>query len=231
MNVISAEKEKLQSLVNRAEALIEVRGCYFTDGAKLALADMVQAAKNTLAGESRLPFVRNRQFVVPREEEGVLFATKRFTMVPPFEREQMVYTYYGLEPALEWFEQQDVMAGGLGRLKERAILAVGKAKDLLEQAGTEVRCYAPEAAVRLKLSLKEAETALERLDDDAVGESLALATVECFNRLREFRHSRVLRTDLEPSTSLYLTEAALEQVKATVAADPLVKEQYGKIPE
>ena len=64
------------------------------------------------------------------------------------------------------------------------------------------------------------------MDDD---ETLALATVECFNRLREFRHSRVLRTDLEPSTSLYLTEAALEQVKATVAADPLVKEQYGKI--
>ena len=135
MSVISAEKEKLQSLVYRAEALIEVRGCYFTDGAKLALADMVQAAKNALAGESRLPFVRNRQFVVPREEEGVLFATKRFTMVPPFEREQMVYTYYGLEPALEWFEQQDVMAGGLGRLKERALSAVGKAKDLLEQAG------------------------------------------------------------------------------------------------
>ena len=145
MSVISAEKEKLQSLVHRAEALIEVRGCYFTDGAKLALADMVQAAKNTLAGESRLPFVRNRQFVVPREEEGVLFATKRFTMVPPFEREQTVYTYYGLEPALEWFEQQDVMAGGLERLKERAILAVGKAKDLLEQAGSEVRSYAPEA--------------------------------------------------------------------------------------
>ncbi|MDQ0878944.1 hypothetical protein QFZ77_007603 [Paenibacillus sp. V4I3] len=228
MNAISAEKEKLQSLVNRAEALIEARGCYFTDGAKLALADMVQAAKNTLAGDSRLPFVRNRQFVVPREEEGVLFATKRFTMVPPFDREQTVYTYYGLEPALEWFEQQDVMAGGLGRLKERALSAVGKAKDVLEQArtGTEVGCYAPNAAVRLKLSLKEAETALERLDDD---ETLALATVECFNRLREFRHSRVLRTDLEPSTSLYLTEAALEQVKATVAADPLVKEQYGKI--
>jgi hypothetical protein len=232
MTAISMEENKLQSLVKRAEALLETRGQYFTDGAKLALADMVRAAKAALSGEGSLPFVRNRQFMVPREQEDVLFATKRFTMVPPFDSDHTVYIFYGLEPALEWFEQQDMMAGGVERLKARADLAMSKARDLLEHAvvGTGVGCYASEAADRLKLAVQAAEAALDRPDAEEDGaERLAQTVVECFNRLRGFRHSRVLRTDVEPAASLYLTEAALEQVKAKVAADPLLNEQYARI--
>ena len=86
-----------------------------------------------MAGDSRLPFCTEPPICCPKGGRRGCLTTKRFTMVPPFDREQTVYTYYGLKPALEWFEQQDVMAGGLGRLKERALSAVGKAKDVLEQ--------------------------------------------------------------------------------------------------
>jgi hypothetical protein len=228
----STEEEKLQALVDRAEALLETREQYYTNGAKLALVDMLHAAKAALSGVGQKPFVRNRQFITPREQEDVLFATRRFTMVPPFGSDHTVWTFYGLEPALEWFEEQDMMAGGMELLKAKAGLAISKAQDLLEHAkvGTGVGCYAPEAAIRLKLAVQAAEAELNVLDTARDGgDLLTRAVVECFNGLREFRHSRVLRTDVEPSSSLYLTEAALERVKAQVAADPLLKEQYAKI--
>lgn len=231
MALASAEKEKLQALVGRAEGLIEAKDRYYTDGAKLALSDMIQAAQKALKGEDSLPFARNREFCVPREEEAIRFAAKRFTMVPPFAEEQSVYTHFGLEPALEWFEKQDMLYGGKETLPRKAELARNKANELLMEArpGTAVGCCSEETFNKLKASVNELETAMDRFRPEHSGEELAAAIADCFNRVRECRHSRVLRTDVDPGASLYLTREGLNRVKVMLATDPLVRKQYDEI--
>jgi len=231
MAIESVNKERLQALLNRAEALIEARGRYYTDGAKLALSDMMEAARQALKSDNSLPFKRNREFYAPREEEAVLFATKRYTMVPPFAEKRSVYSQYGLESALEWFEQQDLFHNGKERLTYRADLALEKANELLNEVtvGEETGCFSERAVKELKASVDALELTRGRSIPEDSGEELALAAVDCFNRIRECRHSRVLRTDVDPSASLYLTRQGLEQTKAVIASDPLVREQYDRI--
>ncbi|MDR6879584.1 heparinase II/III family protein [Bacillus sp. 3255] len=233
MTTVSKDREKLQRLIERANDLLRERGMYFTNGAKLALTDMVREAQRALKGESVLPFMRNRQFYTPREEEAIHFATKRFTMVPPFEQEGSVYTYYGLEPALAWFEKQDVFYEGKEKLPQKASFVMQKASELLQHArlGTDIGAHDVEACDKLKRSLAAVEEADRRFDPEAEGccEELALAIVDCFDRVRDFRHSRVWRTDVDRETSLYLTGAAFEEVKSVIASDPLIREQYDQI--
>ncbi|MCA0755863.1 heparinase II/III-family protein [Paenibacillus sp. N4] len=231
MAFASAEREKLQALVSRAEELIGAKDRYFTDGARLALSDMIQAAQKALKGEDRLPFVRNREFCVPREEETIRFAAKRFTMVPPFAEEHSVYTHYGLEPALEWFEKQDMFYGGKETLPLKADSARNKTKELLGEAGPgeAAGCFGEEAFNKLKASLNDLETAMDRFSPEHSGEELAAAIVDCFNRIRECRHSRVLRTDADSAASLYLTREGLDRVKDVIASDPLIRQQYDEI--
>jgi hypothetical protein len=234
MTQVSEDKRRLQALIERAEAIVDARGCYYTDGAKLAIDDLMQAAREALKGENGLPFKRNREFYAPREEEAVLFATKRYTMVPPFVKESSVYTSYGMESALEWFEEQDLLRGGKERLVYKADLALSKANELLHNAriGEEVGCLDDEAVRKLRASAATVEQLKPSSDDalsDHSSEELALAVVACFNRIRECRYSRVLRTDVDPYASLYLTGEGLQQVKAVIESDPLVREQYERI--
>ncbi|GJM72532.1 hypothetical protein HMSSN036_47480 [Paenibacillus macerans] len=226
-------REELQVLVDRAERLLEENGGYYTEGAKLALVDMLRSAKEALAGRARLPFIRNREFFLPREEEAAQFALERYTMAPPFRDRGSVYSRYGLKAALEWFEGQDLRNGGLDALRERIALAVGKARELLSQSrlGKAPGCYCREAAVRLEEAVSKVE---DEMNSDIHPESgsldvLAEAAAACFDRLREFRHSRVLRTDIDLAASLYLTQEGLERVKTKIAADPLLKGQYEQI--
>ncbi|WP_245864447.1 hypothetical protein [Paenibacillus donghaensis] len=228
---VSENRKKLQALLERAEDLIEARSRYYTNGSKLALYDMMQAADQALNDGNGLPFKRNREFYIPRGEEEVLFATRRFTMVPPFAEEGSVYTRYGLEPALEWFEQQDMFHGGKELLPSKAELALEKANELLKGAipGTQVGCYGEEAVCKLKISVRMLEQGINNFRSEESGEELALAIVDCFNQVRECRHSRVLRMDVEPASSLYLPEQGLEQVKGVIASDRLVRTQYEQI--
>lgn len=226
-------REELQVLVDRAERLLEENGCYYTEGVKLALVDMLRSAKEALAGHARLPFIRNREFFLPREEEAAQFALERYTMVPPFRDKGSVYSRYGLKAALEWFEGQDLRNGGLDALRERIALVVGKARELLSQSrlGKAPGCYCREAAVRLEEAVRKVEEAMLANLQPECGNlaALAKAAAACFDRLREFRHSRVLRTDIDLTASLYLTQEGLERVKTNIAADPLLKGQYDQI--
>jgi hypothetical protein len=107
----SAHADQLQAWIEEARSLLYRQGRYYTEGAKTALLDMVQLAEEALAGKE-VPFIRNREFYRPREDEAVRFAAERFTMVPPFLEKGKVYSHYGLEQALNWFEGQDMRRGG-----------------------------------------------------------------------------------------------------------------------
>ncbi|RCX21562.1 heparinase II/III-like protein [Fontibacillus phaseoli] len=223
--------DKLRALVRRAETLLEMRGDFYTDGAKLALEDTLRQAKLALDGKDGLPFVRNREFLKPRPEEAVLFATRRYTMVPPFLEEGSVFTHYGLEPALSWFEKQDVLCEGTGSLPGKAAFVLEKARELLKQAklGDGIGDYDTGAGTRLAESMEALFRELEKFSTMSSGESTARRIVDVFNRLREFRHSRRLRTDIEPDSSLYLTAKGLEELKLAVSSIPTIREQFKKI--
>lgn len=222
-------KEKLQNLINRAEYLIKTRGRFFTEGAKLAIHDMIQDACMTLEDTYQLPFVRSRRFYSPREDEAVHFATRRFTMTPSYKDDENEYTYYGLEPALAWFEKQDMMIGGRTSLLTKSDLLIGKTEEILSTAviGTEIGNYSAAACKEVTYAIEQIKKAITR----SIGsdEELALAIVAGFNALRSFRFSRVLRTDVDPSATLYVTQEGLEGIIDNTNNDPLVKQQYNEI--
>ncbi len=228
----SAHADQLLAWIEEARSLLDRQSRYYTEGAKAALLDMVQLAEEALAGKE-VPFIRNREFYRPREDEAVRFAAERFTMVPPFPEKGMVYSSYGLKQALMWFEGQDMRAGGIQKLKERAALALDKSRELLTAAkpGREPGCYSEEAIQGLKAACIKLDEALGGYGEDSGNgeDGIALAVVACFNALRELRHSRLLRTDVDPEASLYLSPEGLKQVKATIASDLLVREQYNRI--
>ncbi|TCM99740.1 heparinase II/III-like protein [Paenibacillus sp. BK033] len=223
-------REKLEALVNRAKEILESRREYYTDGAKLALEDMLQAAQQALDGTTNLPFSRSREFYVPREDEAIPFAAKRFTMVPPFKEEGDVYTHYGLETAIEWFEKQELL-GSEDMLLSKAELAITKANELLSgiRYGDEVGFYNKAAGNKLLDSLQVLVKKKECYSSGNPMQELARAVVDCFNRIRELRHSRVLRTDVEPTSTLYLDQEGLRKVKSMIESDVLIRKQYEEI--
>ena len=221
----------LKQLAEKAQSLLRTRGGCVTEGAKLALTDALEAALRALTGEGEPPFVRNREFYAPREDEAVRFATKRYTMAPTYNREGRVYHEYGLEPALEWFEQQDLAAGGEAKLREKAAFVVGTAEELLASAsfGSGVGDYDAGAGELLR---RAAARVKAMMAGPFAGEDLdafARAVADCFDRLRDFRYSRVLRSDVDPESTLYMTRDELERLKNKAESDPLLREQYARI--
>lgn len=231
MTFVSTARSKLLALVDRAEELLKTRGDFYTDGAKVALNDMLVQAKLAIKGDGEPPFVRNREFYAPRAEEAVQFATRRYTMVPPFAEDGAVWSYYGLEPALEWFEGQDVLAGGSAQLPGKADFALEQASSFLRQAvtGDGIGAYSEEKREKLRCSMDELKDELQRFTPAEDGEELGRRIVNVFNRLRELRHSRRLRMDVEPESSLYLTREGLEEVRSAIDSSELIQQQYQNI--
>jgi hypothetical protein len=226
-------RDILKALIERAEYLLNNRGEYFTEGSKLAILDKVKDAKLALEGKYKVPFVRNREFLKAREEEEILFTTKRYTMAPTYNLDKMVYNYYGLEPALEWFEKQDVLYYGKEKLLEKAYFVIEKAEELLRSAkiGSDIGEYDGVFAEKLIISIDKVKKAKVSLNNDIEVEELAHAVVEVFNKIRDFQYSRVLRSEVDLSATLFLTKEGIEKVKENVNKDPLLKKQYKKIKE
>jgi hypothetical protein len=222
-------RTRLQTLVDSAENLLKTKGEYFTDGAKLALTAMLKDAVLALNGEYRVPFVRNREFYKPREEEAVLFATKRFTMAPTYNMDGKVYHEYGLEPALTWFKEQDMLNKDLETLQDLADLAISKAEELLASStiGTKIGQFDTDSVGKLKASIQALITV--KAGNVSSVEHLAKAVVHGFNTSREVRFSQILRTDVDTASTLYLTSEGLKNVKENAKSDVLIQKQYEQI--
>lgn len=222
-------RKQLQELVDKAVHLLIAEGDYYTDGAKLALTDLVKAAELALQGHEQVPFVRNRGFMTPSEEGAIHFAKKRFTMVPSYNPEAQIYQSYGLEPALAWFEQQDMRREEEHTLAEKAVFVVEKARSLLASAkiGSGIGQYSAAASEALIRAIQQVEqaSAVQQYNKNL----LAKGIVQCFNRIRELRYSRILRTDIETESSLYLTKEQLLKVKGKAEIDPLIQVQAEQI--
>ncbi|WP_145325373.1 heparinase II/III domain-containing protein [Paenibacillus xylanexedens] len=224
-------RDRLHQLTCRAEILLQSRREFFTEGTQIALKDLLHQAKLALDDRVKLPFSRNREFLIPRQEEAIQFATKRYTMVPPFAEEGKVYSWYGLEPALEWFEKQDMLYEGANALPLKAANIMETAQELLSKAvlGEGIGEYGTQAGSQLLHSMDELRKETERFDPEEGGEVLARKIVIVFNQLRTFRHSRRLRTDVEPGSALYLSAKAMDELKSSIRSNPRIREHYKEI--
>lgn len=234
-------RELLADLVHQAKRLLVLRQHSSTEGSLAALQDAVEQAESALTGQASLPFTRNREFLVPRTDEAVRFAARRYTMVPPFGSPDTVYTYYGLKDALDWFERQDLQDQDIDALSARAELALEQANKLLEHAvaGDGVGEYDPSALARLRQATAQLETQITSLlhDTDSTDskvtaadrEGLMRSIVALYNQKRKLRHSRRLLLDVDQNASLYFTGAELKTWRQEVRTNPLVRQRYEQI--
>lgn len=228
----SQARSKLQNLVERAEQMLVSESGFYTEGTGLALIDIVTVAKRVLAGEHALPFVRSREFYRPREDEDILFATTRFTLAPSYSSSEEIGNLYGLEPALKWFEQQNMRGKGADWLKKKAGFVIDQAEELLGSAtlGGDVGNYNPVAGGQLHSAVERVKQETSNLS--AINEeSLTFAIVNCVNRIRDFRFSRILRTDVDILSNLYLTKGDLQKLKEAAKRDEIISNQCRRIRE
>lgn len=227
----SRSREDLERLVQRAEALLVQHRGLATDGSLDALRDMLEQAQKALKCNGEVTFTRNREFTVPRTEEAICFAARRYTMVPPFKERGAVFTYYGLESALEWFEEQDIMGLDADGLADKAALALHQAKELLQQAGTGagVGKYVSSAKEALQQATSMLEMESRSFHHSSDKKAATRSIVAVYNRMRELRHSRQLLTDHDPLASLYFTGTELEKLRHAVHTDPLIRKRYAQI--
>lgn len=194
-------KQNLQSYILEAEKLLLERANYVSEGNKLALLDMVNQAKRAMLGNKMIPHTRSREFYKPREEEDILFATKRYTMVPTYIKSG-VFDYYGLKPAIDWFKTRDIMYGITEHytLEDKKCEVEKKCRQMLEEStcGNKIGQYSIELANILKIKIKNM--------NDKEGNELAKAIIECVNALRNFRFSRIYQSDLDKEASLFINE-------------------------
>lgn len=232
MSEHSPARLKLQSLVERAERLLETDREFFTDGTLLALSDSLTEAKQALAGKRCLPFNRSREFLTPREEEEILFATARFTMAPSYAYLGETDHLYGLEPALGWFEQQNMRFKSAEWLNAKAKFVLEQAEDLLNSAvyNNAVGSYDVACGDQLRLAMDCVKQTSSHASMQ-INEDLARSLVTCMNRIRDFRFSRILRTDTDHFCNLYTTKEGWHKLKESVLKDQIVAEQYKRIRE
>jgi hypothetical protein len=111
--VIDEEKKKLEyseyrkelvQLVWLAKAALLVEPEMYTAAAKVALEDEISHAEKVLSDKYEVPFVRNREFITPREDENIQFAIEHYSKAPSYGM-----STYGLKPALQWYKTQDIL--------------------------------------------------------------------------------------------------------------------------
>ena len=104
----SEYRAKLNGLVWAAEAQLLVEPHLFTAAAKRSLQDQIDVAKKALAGETKFPYSRSREFMEARDDEAIQSAISYHTMIHNYSSRS---TGYGLEPALTWYKNQNIVNG------------------------------------------------------------------------------------------------------------------------
>lgn len=212
--------EELVRLVDEAIQLIKNEGEFFTEGSKIAIIDQVDRARAVIKGNYSVPFVRNREFYKPREDEAVLFIKEHYSRAPSY-----FMNKYGLKPALEWFKSQHIMNEDKKSLLEKKAFVIEKASDFINSIKFDGRVgsYSEDAVLILKKELQ----GLYGIEDKALGKAI----VNVYDALRKVRHTRVLLSDIEKQSTLYFSKNELEEFKKHVVNDKFLKAQYEKIKE
>lgn len=99
---------KLIALLRKAEQTKKKDGIYHTKADTRALEDMMQQAKLALEGKNQPPHSGRRGFLMHQDRRTQMeFAIRHYTMAPTY-LEHGVWSYYGLEEALRWYQSRDL---------------------------------------------------------------------------------------------------------------------------
>ncbi len=217
-------REQMKDLVQQAYRLVESKeGCY-SKADKNALMDMIVRAEQALEGKEAA-FIRNREFLIPRQEEAVCFAYDRYTMVSTFFEDKKVYSHYGLKEAVRWFQEQDLSKWGKERLEDRRQEVLERGTVLLEKAvcGEEIGMYDRERKEKLRIQIEQ----LQRVSF----QELPWVLADTIDALIEMKISQRLYSDLEENPMLLVSEEKLKQIREQIKTDSLIRKQYQLIKE
>ncbi|WP_438351518.1 DUF7594 domain-containing protein [Paenibacillus sp. FA6] len=103
----SQYRKELVTLVWQAESAMLVEPEMYTVATKRALQDKIDHAKEVLNGTYELPFIRDREFVIPRPDEDIQAAIEYYSKAPSYGM-----SLYGLKPALQWYSSQHILQSG-----------------------------------------------------------------------------------------------------------------------
>ena len=101
----SVYRAKLTSLVWAAKAQMLVEPQMYSEAAKEALKEELKLAEKALDGTYVFPYSRDREFLVPRDDEAIQYTTNYNVMMHNYGMSN-----YGLEPALTWYKNQNIAA-------------------------------------------------------------------------------------------------------------------------
>ena len=227
-------ENELRQLISKAKACLTDLRPYTTHVAQLALEDMIQQAEAAVAiadnaknnganCEEILPFTSKREFGDWHwnKEDACQFAKKRYTMASVWFEPRKVYSTYGLEDALAWFQTQDLRkplaaseidensyANQSGKLE----LSMAETCEYYEKIcheflsnvtyGDSIGQYSKSAGEALLQALNQLTKIREENEKNIADNSvntddttaIAKALAACLNALWELRTSRVLRS-------------------------------------
>lgn len=215
---------ELQAAIKIAKEEMEMWGAYHSQASIKALTDMVIKAEEAANGGKSGCFNRNREFLKMDKEAICRFALRRFTMAPTYLWDGKAYGEYGLQPAIAWFQEQNLLLCGKEKLHERVNILLTNAREACEEypIGSKVGCYGTWEKEVLMESIKKLEKATTL-------EEMAKAAVKAFDAYDAFRKSRILRSDQYPKDTLFYTEKELEQLKEEIQRDSVKKRVYQTI--
>lgn len=220
--MIQKDEKYLKQLVEEAQSLLREEGEFYTTGNKLALTDLIEKAKIVLTGNYKCPFSRSREFVNEEETNIVSFAISRYTMAPTYLETGSVFSTYGLEEGITWFRRQDVRRFDRRILLEKCEKIINDGRSLIDNSicGEEIGQYD-------SLLKKELQEKISRLiKTKNTGENLEISYIKCMDAIREFRFSRVLRSEKEDTPSFIIRNQDLVQLRKKVCQDAIAKAQY-----
>lgn len=247
-------ENELRQLISKAKACLTDLCPYTTHVAQLALEDMIQQAEAAVAQDENdkngvLPFTTKREFGNWHwnKEDACQFAKKRYTMASVWFEPGKVYSTYGLEDALAWFQTQDLRKSLVAsEIDENSYvnqsgkfeLSMAETCEYYEKIcreflsnvtyGDSIGQYSNLAGEALSQALNQlTKIREENTDITAIAKELAA----CLNALWELRLSRVLcsESNLESGGNILLSAAQMEEIRHKIESDSLTKGQYEQI--
>lgn len=206
------EREKLSAMIDEAEREIEKNRSLYTDGWLYEMERVIGVSKDALDGKG-VPFVRSRAFFEPREEEECRHALKYYARYPSYDMQ-----FYGIEPALKCFRKNRA-----DKRIDELEAAAERYREIIKNADTSggIGSYDKESTENVK-------RALERLDKSGSDDRLSMLIDVC-NAMRRCTATRIIRSDLEPNSNIFLTEDERTKLLSSLESNPIMKKYYNKI--
>lgn len=206
-------KTKLMGLIHECEHILETEREFYTDGCIHAAEKIISRAKAVLDGSYSVPFIRNREFYTPREDDDILHITEYYSRTPSYGM-----TRYGVKPMLEWLKENH---------------AKNRIKELEEYASrfTEIADKMPTGGSLGSFDKAIIEAALEAINRTSGkhGDDYAKSLVNAANAIRKCYATKKLLCDIDKNSSIFMPSCKKQSFIKRLNNDDMFKENFARI--